>query len=305
MFRKGKFISGLVPFLVASSLPLLLLALMPIPSVAMPEFAAETGLACSDCHENGADGGPLTQTGADYLSGDLDLDGEAPRASTASILSRGLVRYVHLVVGVVWFGAIAYIHLFTKPRKLIKGLPRAEMRLGWFSIIVMAVTGSLLTSWRVDSVSELATTAFGRVWFVKVSAFLLMVLIAAATTTVLNRRMRRAAEEEGGPGACGLVRFVYAGRLYDATDSKWWQNGVHAGRHRAGTDLTAAVADAPHGPEVLERLKLVGPVAEGAAGRAMPKAARVFVVLAYVNLALMAVVLFCVSFWGWGLTLLR
>ncbi len=32
--------------------------------------------------------------------------------------------------------------------------------------------------------------------------------------------------------------------------------------------------------------------------------ARVFMALAYFNLLLIAVILFCVSFWGWGLALL-
>ncbi|MCK5596990.1 MAG: cytochrome B5, partial [Candidatus Eisenbacteria sp.] len=79
--------------------------------------------------------------------------------------------------------------------------------------------------------------------------------------------------------------------------------GVHAGKHRAGTDLTQAIGDAPHGREVLDRIELVGPVAKGATEE-LPKAAKAFMVLAYFNLLLIAVILFCVSFWGWGLALL-
>ena len=281
-----------------------LLVLMCGECVALPDFAAETGLACGECHEGGADGGALTELGEEFLSGGYVLPEETPEPSVASRWLRGLVRYIHLVAGVVWFGAIAYIHLFAGPRKFTKGLPRAEMRLGWYSIAVMAVTGVLLTIWKIGSVDELWTTAFGKVWLVKVGTFLLLVAIAGFVTTALNRRMRRAAAEVGGPGACGLIRFAFEGKLYDATGSKWWENGVHAGKHRAGTDLTEAMADAPHGPEVLDRLKLVGPVAEGCCKSGLPKAARIFVALAYGNLFFLAVVLFCVSFWGWGLALL-
>jgi predicted heme/steroid binding protein len=281
---------------------------VPTESVrALPDFAAETGLACSECHEGGADGGPLTAFGEEYMDRGYALPEEAVEQSapqpTASRWLRGLVRFIHLAVGVVWFGAIAYIHIFTGPRKLSKGLPKAEMRLGWSSIVVMAITGTLLTVWKLGSLDELRTTAFGAVWQVKVGAFLLLVLIAAFATTALNRRMRKAAAEAGGPGACGLVRFVYDGKLYDATASTWWEGGTHAGRHRAGTDLTDAIADAPHGPEVLDRVKLVGPVAEGGKDE-LPGAAKIFIALAYVNLALIAVVLFCVSFWSWGLALI-
>ncbi|MCK4410022.1 MAG: CopD family protein [Candidatus Eisenbacteria sp.] len=203
----------------------------------------------------------------------------------------------------MWFGAIAYIHLFAGPRRFSKGLPKAEMHLGWYSIIVMAVTGTLLSIWKLGSVDELWTTAFGRVWLVKVGTFLLLVAIAAVVTTALNRKMRRAAAEAGGVGSCGHIRFAFDGKLYDATDSTWWKDGVHAGKHCAGTDLSEAIADAPHGAEVLRRIELVGPVAEGGSEE-LPKAARAFIVLAYSNLLLLAIILFCVSFWDWGLALL-
>ena len=282
---------------------LVLLVLPAEQCVALPDFAAETGLACSECHEDGADGGTLTELGEEYLSGGYVLPAETPEPSVAGRWVRGLVRYLHLVAGVVWFGAIAYIHLFAGPRRFSKGLPRAEMRLGWYSIIVMAVTGTLLTIWKVGSADELWTTAFGYVWLVKAGTFVLLVAIAAVVTTALNRKMRRAAAEAGGVGSCGHIRFAFEGKLYDATDSTWWKDGVHAGKHRAGTDLTEALADAPHGAEVLDRIDLVGPVAEGASEE-LPKAARVFVALAYFNLLLLAVILFCVSFWDWGLAFL-
>jgi predicted heme/steroid binding protein len=282
----------------------MLLVLTVERGAALPQFAEETGLTCGVCHEGGADGGPLTQKGEEFLAGGYSFSQEVAAVSSPAFRwLRGLVRFLHLLVGVVWFGAIAYIHLFTGPRRLTKGLPLAEMRLGWSSILVMSITGTLLSIWKFGSVDEIRSTSFGRVWLVKLGAYLFMVVIAAVTTTALNRRMRRAAAEAGGPGACGLVRFAYAGKLYDATKSKWWKGGTHAGRHRAGTDLTDAIADAPHGEEVLDRVELVGPVAEGS-GERLPRAARAFVALAYVNLALVVVILFCVSFWGWGLSLI-
>jgi len=208
--------------------------------VALPDFAAETGLACSECHEAGADGGSLTELGEEFLSGGYVLPEETPEPSVAGRWLRGLVRYVHLVAGVMWFGAIAYIHIFAGPRKFSKGLPRAEMRFGWYSIVVMAVTGTLLTIWKLGSLDELWTTAFGTIWLIKAGTFLLLVAIAAVVTTALNRKMRRAAAEAGGPGACGHIRFAFDGKLYDATDSKWWKNGVHAGKHRAGSARPSA-----------------------------------------------------------------
>jgi len=293
-------VHGIRPAAISSVIGLIgLLACLPAVCQAMPDYAAETGLACSACHIEGADGGPLTELGEEYESAGYVLPESVSRPSPAVWWFRGIVRYLHLLTAVVWFGAIAYIHLFTKPRSLIAGLPTAEKRLGICSIIVMATTGTLLTVWRVGSLDELWTTTFGHVWLVKIATFVALVIVAALATTVIDRRLRAAAASEGGVGACGLTRFVYDGTLYDATDSALWKDGVHAGRHHAGTDLTDAMAEAPHGPEVLDRLKKVGPVPEGC-GQELPRVARVFVVLAYVNLVLIALVLFCVSFWRWG-----
>ena len=51
---------------------------------------------------------------------------------------------------------------------------------------------------------------------------------------------------------------VYDGKVYDVSGSKLWKGGLHMRRHQAGTDLTADIQAAPHGPEVLERYPQVG-----------------------------------------------
>jgi hydroxylamine dehydrogenase len=265
---------------------------------ARPEYAADTGLSCGACHEGGPDDGPLTALGREFRDAGHTLAGAAG-TSAASRWFRGLIRYLHLVGAVVWSGAIVYIHLFVKPRRLVKGLPRGEVKLGWASIVVMAATGTLLTIWRIGSMRELWTTTFGIVLLVKHAAFAALVVIAAVVTARLDRLMRRAAEEGCGAGARGRVRFAYDGVLYDATESNLWKDGAHMGRHHAGVDLTDAIADAPHGPEVLDRIRKVGPV-PASSGPTLPPAARAFVRLAYVNLGLIAFVLLCVSYWSWG-----
>ncbi len=52
--------------------------------------------------------------------------------------------------------------------------------------------------------------------------------------------------------------IAHGGRVIDVSKSKLWASGTHMGRHHAGTDLTADIAAAPHGPEVLERYPQVG-----------------------------------------------
>ncbi len=54
------------------------------------------------------------------------------------------------------------------------------------------------------------------------------------------------------------VYVAYRGRVIDVTGSKFWKTGVHMKRHLSGTDLTAEIEAAPHGPEVLDRYPQVG-----------------------------------------------
>ncbi len=48
------------------------------------------------------------------------------------------------------------------------------------------------------------------------------------------------------------------GKVYDVTDSFLWIEGDHQAQHVAGKDLTDEIKLAPHGEEMLERVKQVG-----------------------------------------------
>ncbi len=105
----------LVPWLFA----LFAVAFLTLPAeqcVALPDFAAETGLACSECHEDGADGGSLTELGEEFLSGGYVLPEETPEPSVAGRWLRGLVRYVHLVAGVRLISATCRLSMSASSR---------------------------------------------------------------------------------------------------------------------------------------------------------------------------------------------
>ena len=55
--------------------------------------------------------------------------------------------------------------------------------------------------------------------------------------------------------------IAYNGKVYDVTESSFWLGGDHLGAHQAGKDLTAELELAPHGPENLDRVKLIGELA--------------------------------------------
>lgn len=52
--------------------------------------------------------------------------------------------------------------------------------------------------------------------------------------------------------------IVYKGKVYDVTADLMWVEGDHQGEHVAGRDLTEEMLRAPHGEEMLERVKLIG-----------------------------------------------
>lgn len=67
---------------------------------------------------------------------------------------------------------------------------------------------------------------------------------------------RQLTSYDGTDGAPAYI--AYLGQVYDVSRSYHWRNGVHWVRHHAGTDLTAHLAEAPHGAENLKRFPVVG-----------------------------------------------
>ncbi len=63
-------------------------------------------------------------------------------------------------------------------------------------------------------------------------------------------------------GRNGPAYVAYAGKVYDVSQSFLWRRGTHQFRHHAGQDLTEALREAPHGPEMLERFPAVGELIE-------------------------------------------
>lgn len=59
-------------------------------------------------------------------------------------------------------------------------------------------------------------------------------------------------------GKNGNKAYVaYKNVVYDVTNNKQWVNGQHNG-HNAGSDLTKAISDSPHGDKVFKDLPVVG-----------------------------------------------
>jgi predicted heme/steroid binding protein len=63
-------------------------------------------------------------------------------------------------------------------------------------------------------------------------------------------------------GSHGISYVAYRGKVYDVSRSFHWKKGVHQVRHQAGQDLTVALKDAPHLPNLLFRFPVVGKLVE-------------------------------------------
>ncbi len=47
--------------------------------------------------------------------------------------------------------------------------------------------------------------------------------------------------------------IIYKNKVYDVTNSRFWKNGTHMSRHKAGEDMTDFISLAPHKDELLKR----------------------------------------------------
>lgn len=281
---------------------------------ATEEYAAQTGQTCAVCHLDPSGGGELTAAGKAFFA-ERSTKTESPKTSLLSKGFRLLVGYIHFLTAVFWFGTILYVHLVLKPAYAASGLPRGELRVGIVSMVLMGVTGAILTFYRINSFDALIQTRFGILLLVKVSLYLVMVISAIFVITVIGPRLKAKRNDPvSGPTSGYLTLdelascdgkdgrpayFAYEGKVYDATESRFWKQGVHMGRHNAGTDLTDALKQAPHGQEKVSAMRAVGSlVVVGKQKKALHE--RVFFFMAYMNLTIVMVIILILALWRWG-----
>lgn len=288
--------------------------LMPQLVVATEEYAKQTSQTCAVCHLDSGGGGELTAAGKSFS----DMRRAKSESSETGILVKGfrlVIGYLHFLTAIFWFGTILYVHLILKPAYAASGLPRGELRVGIISMIVMGVTGIILTFYRVTSFDMLFHTRFGILLLIKICLYLVMVISVLLVIAVIGPRLKAKRKEpsladstdeltlnalasydgkEGRP-AC----FAFEGIIYDATQSHLWKQGVHMGRHNAGSDLTEALKLAPHGREKLTAMTAIGALIASCPGKA-PLHERVFFFMAHMNLAIVFIIILILSLWRWG-----
>ena len=91
----------------------------------------------------------------------------------------------------------------------------------------------------------------------------------------------------------------YKGMVYNVTNNRLWKNGAHMVKHIAGNDLTEALKTAPHGEDKILTMPQVGMLVTAERKPEKPFHERLFYFFAYMNLALVFVIVFVISLWRW------
>lgn len=301
--------SALTVFIILSSLP--------SASLATTEYAAQTGFQCGHCHVDETGGSKLTSAGEAFVN-EMKAKGLYRPLSNTQKAVRFLVGYIHLLIAVAWFGTILYVHLILKPAYAASGLPKGELFLGWFSIIIISVTGVLLSIARIPSWDLLYTTRFGMLLSIKIFLFSLMVATALTVTFYIGPRLKRkwrarweadmlqgkqdltVEELHGFDGKEGRPAYIaYNGRIFNVTESKIWKDGSHAKKHLSGHDLSDALKKAPHGEELILKMPEIGKLIEAGTKIPRPFPERIFYFLAYTNLVFVFLIIFVIALWRW------
>jgi predicted heme/steroid binding protein len=225
-----------------------------------------------------------------------------------------MIGYLHLLMATAWFGAILYVHILLKPAYAAKGLPRGELILGWVGIIILAITGVLLTISRIPTWNIFYTTRFGVLLSIKILLFMIMVTSAAIVTFVIGPKIRKKKaqpllQKKGRltledlrhfDGKENLPAYIgYKGKVYNVSSSKLWKDGTHLKKHQAGSDLTDALKTAPHGEDRILRMPEVGELSPIGAKVEMAAPEKGFYFMAYMNLIFVFLITFVIALWRW------
>jgi predicted heme/steroid binding protein/uncharacterized membrane protein len=302
MFSKYHLLILLSLFIIAS----------PSLSHATPEYAGQTGFECKTCHVDGT-GGKLTKDGENFKE-DLIVNGLYRSLSTIQKVVRLIIGYLHLLTAIAWFGTIFYVHILLKPAYAAKGLPKGELILGWLGIVIMGITGTLLTISRIPAWNMFYTTRFGILLSVKIILFLIMAASAAVVTFVIGPRIRKQRAQISTQPKTRMTLddlqhfdgvenrpsyFAYKGKVYDVCLSKVWKGGSHFKKHHAGDDLTDILKTAPHGEDKILKMPVVAELAPLETKLEKPTHEKAFYFMAYMNLIFVFLITFIIALWRW------
>jgi uncharacterized membrane protein YeiH len=193
-----------LPVFAGIYLLLLFMLLTPHLSEATEEYSRQSGQDCAVCHLEPGGGGELTASGKSFFASQHSKT-DRPATGMSAKLFRLVVGYIHFFTAIFWFGTILYVHLILKPVYAAGGLPRGELRVGIISMVVMGISGVILTFYRIPYFGALFDTRFGILLVTKISLYLIMVLSAVVVITVIGPRLKAKRKEPVATDATGVM----------------------------------------------------------------------------------------------------
>jgi predicted heme/steroid binding protein len=297
------------------SIIIISILLLPISLQATTDYSEDTKQGCLVCHLEEY-GGDINEMGLRFSASGYVWPPEGGYRVLGPV--RKTVRFVfgvlHIIAGFMWFGTILYVHLILRPGYALRGLPKGEVALGMISMIIVGITGVLLTASKIRSLDVLYSSPWGITLSVKIMLYLVMISSALFVIFFIGPRLKKGVKQSVAAmpqifdpvtlshfdGKGETPAFVaYKEKVYDMTSLKLWKNGLHM-KHAAGDDMTNALPKAPHGEEKLEGLPVI---AKYDSSRKPPKrpVQKAFYFIAYMNLAVVFFVLIVIAYWRWGL----
>jgi len=287
---------------------------------ATEEFAEKTAKSCEFCHLNSSGGGELTKTGKDFLQSlseeteDKEVRISEQEKRGVSHFVRFLIGFIHIITAVLLFGTIFYVHVILKPAYAVHGLPKAEVRLGLFSMLTLGITGTILAVYRIPSISILFGTRFGILLSAKIILYLIMVSSALYVIIFIGPKLRKTQRENNsrtkgdftlddlryfdGKGS-QLAYVAYKGKIYDMTESEFWKDGVHFGRHKAGADLSEMLKYAPHNDDKIFKMPSIGKLVQARMNKELIRHEKIFYFMAHLNFIIAVFIMLILALWKW------
>lgn len=284
----------------------------PIELDAWPQYARDTREGCNACHLEKSV--TMSPAGIDYAASGYKWPPSGGFWSIAPISDSALpiIGFLHIFTGVLWLGTILYVHIVLRPAYAEKGLPKTEVRLGLGSMVIVGVTGILLTLSRVRGWDVFLDTTWGNFLAAKIIIYLTLVLSGLFVVVFIGPKLRQSIQagqkpKDGLYDPVSLMDFdgnegrpayiAYMGKVYDVTDSNLWKRGTHF-IHKAGEDLTKQIGKAPHSADKLRGMKEVG-VYDTSYQPVLSLHQKLFHFIAYFNLMLVVFIFLIIAFWIW------
>lgn len=109
-----------------------------------------------------------------------------------------LVRWLHLMAAFTWLGGLIFMNVVLTPAVAPKGIPPQFIRLmgmkrfarfAWGSIIILVITGSMITFAAVSRIEAPLSTPYGLALLIKITMVAAMIAVTAMNNLIYGPKL--------------------------------------------------------------------------------------------------------------------